>query len=144
MTSSPLRSNRSFTLGPATITAPVVVTWGIVAALSFVRFRRDPPAVVQPSKAQTALEMLVDAVDEQIRGVMQRDPAPYRALIGTIFVFVLTANWCSLIPGVEPPTAHLETDAALAASCSRRRSGSACAARRRAAISRPSRSRHGL
>ena len=45
---------------------------------------------------------------------MNRDPAPFRPLIGTIFLFVLVANWSSLIPGVEPPTAHLETDAALA------------------------------
>jgi F-type H+-transporting ATPase subunit a len=36
-------------------------------------------------------------------------------LIGTLFLFILTANWSSLIPGIEPPTAHLETDAALAA-----------------------------
>jgi F-type H+-transporting ATPase subunit a len=29
-------------------------------------------------------------------------------------MFILVANWSSLIPGVEPPTAVLETDAALA------------------------------
>ena len=40
-------------------------------------------------------------------------PAPYRAFIGTLFLFIFVANWSSLIPGVEPPTAHLETDAAL-------------------------------
>jgi F-type H+-transporting ATPase subunit a len=34
-------------------------------------------------------------------------------LIGTLFLFILTANWSSLIPGIEPPTAHIETDAAL-------------------------------
>ena len=45
---------------------------------------------------------------------MQRDPAPFRPLIGTLFLFILVANWSSLVPGVEPPTAHLETDAALA------------------------------
>ena len=39
----------------------------------------------------------------------------YRALIGTIFMFMLLSNWSSLIPGVEPPTAHIETDAALGA-----------------------------
>ena len=27
---------------------------------------------------------------------------------------MLIANWSSLVPGIEPPTAHLETDAALA------------------------------
>jgi F-type H+-transporting ATPase subunit a len=45
---------------------------------------------------------------------MNRDPAPFRALIGSIFLFVLIANWTTLIPGLEPPTAHIETDAALA------------------------------
>ena len=45
---------------------------------------------------------------------MQADPAPFRALIGTLFLFILVANWSSLIPGVEPPTAHIETDAAMA------------------------------
>jgi F-type H+-transporting ATPase subunit a len=34
--------------------------------------------------------------------------------VGAIFLFILTANWSSLLPGVDPPTAHLETDAALA------------------------------
>ncbi len=31
-----------------------------------------------------------------------------------MFVFIFVANWSSLVPGVEPPTAHIETDAALA------------------------------
>jgi F-type H+-transporting ATPase subunit a len=44
---------------------------------------------------------------------MRVAPAPYVSLIGTLFLFILAANWCSLIPGVEPPTAHIETDAAL-------------------------------
>jgi F-type H+-transporting ATPase subunit a len=43
------------------------------------------------------------------------EPGRYRALIGTIFIFILVANWSSLVPGVEPPTAHLETDTAFAA-----------------------------
>ena len=43
------------------------------------------------------------------------DPARFRPLIGTIFFYILAANWSSLIPGVKPPTAHIETDAALAA-----------------------------
>jgi F-type H+-transporting ATPase subunit a len=58
--------------------------------------------------------LIVDAVDGQIRDTMRLEPAPYRAFIGTLFVFIFVCNWSSLIPGVEPPTAHLETDAALA------------------------------
>jgi F-type H+-transporting ATPase subunit a len=67
-----------------------------------------------PGKLQTALELLVDTIDQQIRDTMQAEAAPYRALIGSLFIFVLIANWCALVPGVTPPTAHLETDAALA------------------------------
>jgi F-type H+-transporting ATPase subunit a len=56
----------------------------------------------------------VETVDSQIKETMQRDPAPYRAFIGTLFIFIFVANWSSLIPGVLPPTARIETDAALA------------------------------
>jgi len=43
---------------------------------------------------------------------MRVAPKPYVPMIGTLFLFILAANWYSLIPGVEPPTAYIETDAA--------------------------------
>ena len=57
-----------------------------------------------PSKPQTVLELIVGAIDSQIRATMQVAPEPYLPLIGTLFLFILAANWSSLIPGVEPPT----------------------------------------
>ena len=69
---------------------------------------------LRPSRTQAVLELLVETIDAQIHDTMQVEPAPYRSLIGSIFLFVLIANWSGLVPGVEPPTAHLETDAALA------------------------------
>ncbi|MFO1126584.1 MAG: F0F1 ATP synthase subunit A [Methylocystis sp.] len=35
-------------------------------------------------------------------------------MFGTLFLFILGANWSALTLGVEPPTARLETDMALA------------------------------
>jgi F-type H+-transporting ATPase subunit a len=67
-----------------------------------------------PSAAQATLEGLVAGVDAQIREIVRGEPAPYRGFIGTLFAFILLANWSALIPGVEPPTAQIETDAALA------------------------------
>jgi F-type H+-transporting ATPase subunit a len=67
-----------------------------------------------PSKLQAAFELIVATVDGQIRDTMRVEPAPYRAFIGTLFIFIFVANWSSLLPGIEPPTAHIETDAALA------------------------------
>jgi len=66
------------------------------------------------SATQTVFELIVDTIDSQIRDTMQVEPAPYRAFIGTLFAFIFVANWSTLVPGVEPPTAHIETDAALA------------------------------
>ena len=68
-----------------------------------------------PSRTQVLFEVIVETVDSQIRDTMRQEPGPYRAFIGTLFVFIFVCNWSSLVPGVEPPTAHLETDAALAA-----------------------------
>jgi F-type H+-transporting ATPase subunit a len=115
MTHSPLQTPALWNVGPVAITEPVIVTWIIMAFLvafaAAVTLRLD----AIPSKSQTFLEVIVSAVDDQIRSTMLVEPGPYRAFIGTIFIFILVANWSSLIPGVEPPTAHLETDAAFAA-----------------------------
>ncbi len=114
MNGSPLTLEPMFMLGPVPITEPVVATWAIMALLAAFCFFATRHLDLVPSKRQAVLEAVVDAVDGQIRDTMQVDPAPYRALIGTIFVYVLFANWSSMVPGVEPPTAHIETDAALA------------------------------
>jgi F-type H+-transporting ATPase subunit a len=114
MTNSPLSLTVLFHLGPVPITAPVAVTWCIMALLAGASWLLTRRLALRPSSAQAVLELVVDAITTQIRDTMRIDPRRYLPLIGTLFLFILTANWSSLIPGVEPPTAHIETDAALA------------------------------
>jgi F-type H+-transporting ATPase subunit a len=114
MTGSPLTIAPVLQLGPLPITGPVLVTWAIMAVVTVAAILLGRRLSLAPGKLQTVLELLVDTIDQQIRDTMQAKAAPYRALIGTLFIFVLIANWCALVPGVTPPTAHLETDAALA------------------------------
>ena len=111
---SPLTSVALFHLGPVPITAGVVATWAIMAVLVLGGILITRRLSLVPSATQAAFELVVDTVDGQIRDTMRVEPAPYRAFIGTLFAFIFVANWSSLVPGVEPPTAHLETDAALA------------------------------
>jgi F-type H+-transporting ATPase subunit a len=111
---SPLTLEPLFFVGPIPITEPVVVTWVIMLLLAGFGYVATRRLTLLPSKTQAVLEMVVEAIDGQVRDTMQVDPVPYRALIGSIFIYVLVANWSSLVPGIEPPTAHLETDAALA------------------------------
>ncbi|MEX1660745.1 F0F1 ATP synthase subunit A [uncultured Thioclava sp.] len=111
---SPLESAALFQIGPVPITQAIVTTWVIMAVLVVGAYLLTRRLSLRPSKRQVALELLVDTLDTQIRETSGAQPAPYRGFIGTLFVFILAANWSSLIPGVEPPTAKLETDAALA------------------------------
>ncbi|WP_112322272.1 F0F1 ATP synthase subunit A [Oceanibium sediminis] len=114
MNGSPLASETAFALGPVPVAQMVVVTWAIMAVLCAAAFLLTRRLRVDAGPAQTVLELLVTTLDGQIRAAIQHDPAPYRVLVGTLFILILSANWASLVPGVEPPTAHLETDAALA------------------------------
>jgi F-type H+-transporting ATPase subunit a len=111
---SPLENTVLFHIGPVPITEVVVITWAIMAVLIVGGAFLAARLAVRPSTSQSVLELIVETVDSQIRDTMKVEPEPYRAFIGTLFIFVLVANWSSLVPGVEPPTAHLETDAALA------------------------------
>lgn len=114
MISSPLSAASMFQIGPVSVTVPVVTTWGIMLLLGGGSFLLTRRLALHPSSAQAAIELAVDTISVQIRDTMRADPAPYLPLIGTLFLFILTANWSSLVPGIEPPTAQLETDAALA------------------------------
>jgi F-type H+-transporting ATPase subunit a len=114
MKDSPLSTQWLFHLGPVPISTSVVVTWVIMALLAGVSFALTRHLTLGAGRTQSVLELLIETLDAQIRDTMQVEPAPYRALIGTLFLFILTANWSALVPGIEPPTAHLETDAALA------------------------------
>jgi F-type H+-transporting ATPase subunit a len=111
---SPLTSVALFHLGPVPITTGVVATWAIMALLVAGGILITRHLSLVPSASQAAFELIVDAVDNQIRDTMRVEPSPYRAFIGTLFVFIFVANLSSLVPGAEPPTANLETDAALA------------------------------
>jgi F-type H+-transporting ATPase subunit a len=113
MIGSPLAAKTVFSIGPIAITEPVVVTWGLVGALGLSGFLATRFLSLRPSRYQAALELIVGAVADQIRATMRAAPRPFIPLVGTLFLFILTANWSSLIPGIEPPTAHIETDMAL-------------------------------
>jgi len=111
---SPLSLEPLFSVGPVPVTEPVVVAWAVIGLLAGGSILATRRLSLRPSRAQAALELVVSTIDDQIRDTMETDPAPFRALIGSIFLFTLVSNWSSLIPGIEPATAHIETDAAMA------------------------------
>ncbi len=112
---SPLVSPVLFHLGPVPVVEEVVTTWGILVVLGAGAYLSTRGlSVRKPGRVQAALEAVFVLLEDQIRGVLQSDPAEILPFIGTLFLFLAVANLSSLIPGVKAPTASIETPGALA------------------------------
>ena len=66
------------------------------------------------SRGQNFLEAVVSGLRDQIRDVSEDDPGPFLGFIGTLFLFLATANLLTIIPAFSAPSASLSTAAALA------------------------------
>lgn len=112
---SPLTSPVVFHLGFVPVTLQVLVGSAIVALLgscAALLSRRLRPE--NPGRAQILAELFVDLVQSQVRETTAVQQGACTRFVATLFLFVLCANLASLLPGVEAPTAHIETDLALA------------------------------
>ena len=114
METTPLDLHVIFRVGPVPIAEPVVVTWVIIFVLVLGSWLLTRRLEVHPGRRQAAVEVVVETIAEQIRAIIERDPEPFMPVIGGFFIYLVFANLSFLVPGVQPPTAHLETAAALA------------------------------
>jgi F-type H+-transporting ATPase subunit a len=98
------------------LNATIVTTWAIMLALAggawLITRRLSTELVV--SRWQCALEILVTGTAAQIEEVGLKSPLRYVPFLGTLFLFIATANVFTILPGYEPPTGSLSTTAALA------------------------------
>jgi F-type H+-transporting ATPase subunit a len=111
---SPLTSTILFQVGPVDVTRPVVTTWVIIAVLAVASWLVTRRLALRPNRRQVILEVIVTGIMSQIDEVIRKQPRPFLSLIGTLFIFLVTANLSGVLPGVEAPTGKLETPAALA------------------------------
>ncbi|MDE2050786.1 MAG: F0F1 ATP synthase subunit A [Gammaproteobacteria bacterium] len=111
---SPLASVVAFHMGPIAVTRPVVTTWAIMLVLTIAAWASTRRLGLAPTRRQAVLEMLVAGIMSQIEEVIRSDARPLLPLLGTLFIFLLAANVAGILPGVQAPTAHIETPAALA------------------------------
>ncbi|MEJ2032051.1 MAG: F0F1 ATP synthase subunit A [Deltaproteobacteria bacterium] len=98
------------------LNATIVVTWAIMALLviaSWLVTRKLSPAA-EMSRWQNLLETVVELLRREIREASQQEAEQYLPLIGTLFLFIVTANILTIFPGYWPPTGSLSTTAALA------------------------------
>jgi F-type H+-transporting ATPase subunit a len=99
-----------------TLTATVAFTWVVMAILVLgswaITSRLSEGETV--SRWQVMLEVIVTQIRDQIDEVGAEEPDRYLPFIGTLFLFIATANILTIVPGYQPPTGSLSTTAALA------------------------------
>lgn len=111
---APFAQQTLFHIGPLPIGRAVATTWGLMVVLAGGLGLATRRLEMRPGRLQAVLELLVDGICGQIEEVMRVPGRRYLSFLGTLFLFILTANLSALLPGVQAPTARLETTAALA------------------------------
>ena len=92
----------------------VIYTWFVMALLILVAYLASRSISMVPSGVQNFMEVVIAGIDGLIEETMGEEGKAYFPLIATFALFILVCNLIGLVPGFYPPTANLNTNAALA------------------------------
>ncbi|WP_027716330.1 F0F1 ATP synthase subunit A [Desulfuromonas sp. TF] len=92
----------------------VTYTWFVMIVLILLAFAASRAVKEVPSGLQNFMEVVVGGVENLIEETMGPKGKAYFPLIASFALFILVSNLIALIPGFYPPTANLNTNAALA------------------------------
>ena len=92
----------------------VTYAWLVMFILIVVAFLATRSIKVVPGSVQNLMEAVVGGIENLIEETMGPKGKTYFPLLATFSLFILVSNLIALIPGFAPPTANLNTNAALA------------------------------
>jgi F-type H+-transporting ATPase subunit a len=96
---------------PEEVLISLVMTVLIIVTFVALTRRLD---VRRPSRVQAALELIVTSLQNMAVGMIGSDGLRYLPVVGTLFIYILVLNLCSVIPLWKAPTANLNVTVALA------------------------------
>lgn len=94
----------------------ILASWGLIIFLVVAArlISRRVTADITISKWQNFLEIIVIGIKNQIQEIGIKPPERYVSFLGSLFLFLVTANLFSIFPGYRSPTSSLSTTASLA------------------------------
>ncbi|MFA5701439.1 MAG: F0F1 ATP synthase subunit A [Desulfuromonas sp.] len=92
----------------------VTYTWFVMLLLTVLAFIVSRGIREVPSGWQNLMEAVVSGIENLIQETMGPKGKTYFPLIATLALFILVSNLIGLVPGFYPPTANLNTNAAMA------------------------------
>jgi F-type H+-transporting ATPase subunit a len=87
-----------FEIGPVTYTNAHLTMLIVIVLLSTLSFLATRRLDVQPRGLQNAAEMLVQGLSDFVVSIGGPQAAKYLPLFGTLFLFIVTSNWLSVVP----------------------------------------------
>ncbi len=95
-----IAAEKLFGLGPLAVTNSMVGALLASIVLLFIAGRFARRSGIVPSRGQSLVELPIEFLAGIVRGTGGKRWRQFAPLILAIFLFVLTANWMSLLPGV--------------------------------------------
>lgn len=92
----------------------VIFSLLIVLIISIVAYLASRRSTLIPGKLQNVVEMVVEALDNFICGILGSRGRRFTPFLGTLFVYILCMNFFGLVPGMKSPSSNLNTTVALA------------------------------
>lgn len=96
-----------FTLFGVGIRDTVVMTWIMMAMILAL-------VLILRKKMPSMINFIFKMINGMVGGILDADDiTPYLPLLGSLFIFILCANWLSIFPGLTSPTGDVNTTFAL-------------------------------
>ena len=87
--------------------------FGVLVLVLFFIFATRKLKRLPEGRGQTLLELFVGGIMDFFGGILGDHGKKYVPFVGSFFIFILFLNYLGVIPGLQPPTADLNTTLAL-------------------------------
>jgi F-type H+-transporting ATPase subunit a len=92
----------------------VIFSWGVAILLCAIAYLTYRKRSILPGSMQNVVELLVEALDNFVCGILGPQGRKFTPFLGTLFIYILSMNFLGLVPGMKSPTANLNQTLALA------------------------------
>lgn len=92
----------------------VAVTWAVMLFLFLMGILVSKNLTMVPGKLQNVFEVIIGGLEDFVVSNIGEEGRKVYPVLIALFLFILTCNWSGLVPGIDAPTANVNTNAAMA------------------------------
>ena len=95
-----LAAEKVLEIGHFPVTNSLLTTWIVMAVLFFIALSVRINLKKVPGYGQSIMEMTIGTLYDFFHGILGHQTKMVFPLVGSLFLFILLANWIGLLPGV--------------------------------------------